>query len=451
MLLITASVLGAFAARRFAIGIDVGTGSARAGIVDVQSGALVAVHKQSIKTWTPLPEHHEQSSDDIWAACAACVRQAMSSSGVASSEIVGLGFDATCSLVCLDEASRPVGIDPTVPMDDERNIILWMDHRANEQAAAINALGHERLAQVGGTISPEMEIPKIKWLRDHLPEAFDRSKRLFDLSDFLVHRATDYQSEVRSLCTTVCKWNYDVDAQGGGRGWDRTFLRAVGFHDDELPPSCIGADVQPPGARVPGGLGPAAAEELGLDAGVPLAVGIIDAHAGGIGSLGVDLPGSPALAERLALIAGTSTCHMASSADPCFVPGVWGPYYGAMLPGMYLNEGGQSAAGALLDHIISSHAAYPELQAIATAAQVPPSLALNQRLEQMAEVRWRGSTEPNRAPTGPTGARVEPRWDPMDIGPSRTQSNPCARHPAPTRSNGVPMRHKNNVWPPMFG
>jgi len=312
----------------------------------------------------------------------------MDASGAAAKDVVGLGFDATCSLVCLDRDGAPVGIDPSAAEDDARNVILWADHRANSQASAINALGHPRLATVGGTISPEMEVPKMLWLLENMRAAFDRVNdggKFLDLADFLAFRATDDAVDVRSLCTVVCKWNYDADARGGGRGWDRTFLRAVGFDDDELPPSSIGSDVQPPGARVPGGLGPTAADELGLDAGVPLAVGIIDAHAGGIGSLGIELPGSPALTERLALIAGTSTCHMASSSDPCFVPGVWGPYYGAMLPGMYLNEGGQSAAGALLDHVISSHAAYPELQSLAAAAAVPVSEALNQRLQQMAE------------------------------------------------------------------
>jgi ribulose kinase len=64
---------------------------------------------------------------------------------------------------------------------------------------------------------------------------------------------------------------------------------------------------------------------------------------------------------RAALIAGTSCCHMLSSQAPVFVPGVWGPYASAMVPGLALNEGGQSAAGKLLDHVTTSHAAYPEL------------------------------------------------------------------------------------------
>lgn len=107
--------------RRVALGIDVGTGSARAGVVDVSNGALLSVKKQDIITWSPLFEHHEQSSDDIWTACVACVRGALADAGPC--EVIGIGFDATCSLVCLDGDNKPVGIDPTVPEDDERNIV----------------------------------------------------------------------------------------------------------------------------------------------------------------------------------------------------------------------------------------------------------------------------------------------------------------------------------------
>lgn len=148
------------AQRRLAIGVDVGTGSARAGIIDTANGAILATHKRDIKTWTPKPEYFEQSSDDIWAACVECVQKAMEAAGAPASEVVGIGFDATCSLVCLDKEDEPVGIDPTERGANERNIILWADHRANEQASSINAAGHARLANVGGAISPEMEVPK---------------------------------------------------------------------------------------------------------------------------------------------------------------------------------------------------------------------------------------------------------------------------------------------------
>ena len=145
-----------------------------------------------------------------------------------------------------------------------------------------------------------------------------------------------------------------------------------------------------PGEAIPGGLGAAAAADFGLPPKTPLAVGMIDAHAGGLGCLGADLPGvadatnQPPLTARMALIAGTSTCHMASSRAPTFVDGVWGPYYSAMMPDLYLNEGGQSAAGALIDFHLDNHAAAEELNAAAEAAGVATTVILNTRLEAMA-------------------------------------------------------------------
>lgn len=97
----------------------------------------------------------------------------------------------------------------------------------------------------------------------------------------------------------------------------------------------IGSKVRPLGDKV-GDLTARAAHELGLVPGIPVGVSIIDAHAGGLGLLGMSEPGEPLapefLDDRIALISGTSSCHMAVSKAPRFVPGVWGPYYSALIP-----------------------------------------------------------------------------------------------------------------------
>jgi FGGY-family pentulose kinase len=96
---------------------------------------------------------------------------------------------------------------------------------------------------------------------------------------------------------------------------------------------------------------------MGLTTGCRVAVGLIDAHAGALGVLGAAAAGGPDdLDRQIAMIAGTSTCHMALSAAPRPVPGVWGPYLGAVLPGLWLEEAGQSTSGALLDHVVALHA-----------------------------------------------------------------------------------------------
>ena len=86
-------------------------------------------------------------------------------------------------------------------------------------------------------------------------------------------------------------------------------------------------------------------------------------------SAGATKSGGPVdVCDRLAYIMGTSACIMATTAEPCFVPGVWGPYYSGMVPGLWLNEGGQSAAGAAIDHLIGSHPAYNQAVEAARAA-----------------------------------------------------------------------------------
>jgi FGGY-family pentulose kinase len=366
---------------RFYLGIDVGTGSARAGIFDGR-GKMLGAGTHAIRTFRPAEDFVEQSSDDIWQACGLAVRAALGEARLGPDAIVGIGFDATCSLVALGDGDRPVTVSPTG--DDAQNVIVWMDHRATEQAARINAAGHEVLRYVGGTISPEMETPKLVWLRENLPASWKRATRFLDLPDFLAYRATGI--DTRSLCTTVCKWTY----LGHGAGhWDESYFRQIGLGDlvDEGF-ARIGARVRPMG-EPQGTLTEQAARELGLKAGIAVGVAIIDAHAGGLGMLGAPLdgvaPDAEALEERLALIGGTSTCHMAVSREPTFLSGIWGPYWSAMVPGLWLTEGGQSATGALIDHVIHSHARGAELAAEAVAKGTNVYALLNERLDRLAE------------------------------------------------------------------
>ena len=172
---------------RYYLGIDVGTGSVRAGIFD-RSGARAGAGASPIEIFRPQEDFVEQSSEDIWRAAGIAVRQALSEAGIRAEAIFGIGFDATCSLVALDADDRPVGMGPTGR--DEQNVIVWMDHRAIAETERLNATRHEVLRYVGGTLSPEMETPKLLWLKERLPETWRRAARFFDLADFLTYRAT---------------------------------------------------------------------------------------------------------------------------------------------------------------------------------------------------------------------------------------------------------------------
>ena len=118
--------------------------------------------------------------------------------GVDPKSIKGIGFGATCSLVVVDTHGNPVTVSPS--HDPERNIILWQDHRAIQEANEINELGHPLLKYVGGVISPEMEPPKLLWLKKHLNEVcWSKAGHFFDLADYLVYRATDTPTRCNDL------------------------------------------------------------------------------------------------------------------------------------------------------------------------------------------------------------------------------------------------------------
>jgi D-ribulokinase len=341
---------------RYLLGVDVGTGSARAGVFDL-SGRLLASATRELALYREAGAIVEQSSDDVWQAVCRAVKQALSEAKVSPDAIAGIGFDATCSLVVLGEGGAPLPVGPSG--QPERNIMVWMDHRAVDQAERINATGHDVLKYVGGRISPEMETPKLLWLLEHHPDVFAAAWQFLDLTDFLTWRATG--DLARSTCTVTCKWTYLAHEAR----WDASYFRSVGLGvlaDEGF--ARIGQRVVAPGTPLGQGLTVDAAQELGLRAGTPVATGVIDAHAGGIGTVGADGDAEC----RLGYVFGTSSCTMTTTREPVFVPGVWGPYFSAMVPDAWLNEGGQSVAGAAIDHLLAMHPAAAEARGQAEAA-----------------------------------------------------------------------------------
>lgn len=145
-----------------------------------------------------------------------------------------------------------------------------------------------------------------------------------------------------------------------------------------------------------GTLSDKAAGELGLSAGIAVGSGVIDAYAGWVGTVGAKVKlGNEALSEgfasndksqaftRLAAVAGTSTCHIAMSPKPVFVNGVWGPYRDVILPEMWMAEGGQSATGELLKHVLETHPAHQHAMSIADSYNTNIYDYLNSHLKDM--------------------------------------------------------------------
>lgn len=418
------------------IGIDIGTGSARACIID-REGDIVGLASENIGLWQPELGYYvgfiyfhprssnangcqEQSTDDIWRCICICVQRAINQHDLDPNSIRGIGFDATCSLcVFSHDTNEPISV--TGPdFNSDHNVILWLDHRPLEETEKVNSTGHNVLRYVGGRMSVEMEIPKVLWLKNHMPKDLFARCQFFDLADALTHIATGNQK--RSFCSTVCKQGYiPVGVDGSVKGWQPEFLEEIGLGDltkDNF--KCIGGingDVSPKitptdnlihspniqngeylsAGELVGTLCKKAANDLGIPEGIAIGSGVIDAYAGWIGTVGakVQLEQEQLRSDaannhqsqaftRLAAVAGTSTCHLVMSPDPIFVPGVWGPYRDTIAPGFWMAEGGQSATGELLKYIIETHPAFHHAISVAESYDINIYQYLNEHLREMA-------------------------------------------------------------------
>ncbi|CAI4344921.1 BCE_3a_G0009920.mRNA.1.CDS.1 [Saccharomyces cerevisiae] len=390
---------------KFYVGVDVGTGSARACVID-QFGNMLSLAEKPIKREQLISNFITQSSREIWNAVCYCVRTVVEESGVDPERVRGIGFDATCSLVVVSATNfEEIAVGPDFTNNDQ-NIILWMDHRAMKETEEINSSGDKCLKYVGGQMSVEMEIPKIKWLKNNLEAGIFQDCKFFDLPDYLTFKATG--KENRSFCSAVCKQGFlPVGVEGSDIGWSKEFLNSIGL--SELTKNNferLGGSLREKKNFLTAGecispLDKKAACQLGLTEHCVVSSGIIDAYAGWVGTVAAKPESAvKGLAEtenykkdfngaigRLAAVAGTSTCHILLSKNPIFVHGVWGPYRDVLARGFWAAEGGQSCTGVLLDHLITTHPAFTELSHMANLAGVSKFEYLNKILETLVEKR----------------------------------------------------------------
>jgi FGGY-family pentulose kinase len=305
------------------IGIDLGTQAVRCALFDLD-GRQVATAARPYQTTHPRPLWAEQDPESWWQATVAALRETVERAGVPAASVRALSYDcASCTVVALDGTGRPL-----------RPALLWMDERAHEAAAALTRLGAPHFRYCGGSLSPQWMLPKALWLARHEPQTYARAAWVVEATDLLTYRLTGQWTA--SLDNVTAKWNY-VRPLGG---WPLDVLAAVGL--DDLPGKWPGR-VLPVGSMV-GPLAPAVAEATGLTPATLVAQGGIDAHAGMIGLGAID-------AGDLALIVGSSTCHMALTTTPVFAD-IWGPYPDAVADGTFLLEGGQTATGSIVQWLL---------------------------------------------------------------------------------------------------
>jgi len=352
----------------YSIGVDFGTNSVRALVVDTATGAELASAvfnypsgRDGILLDRRDPNLARQNPADyiqgLFASVAAALRAARKRRGFDPARVVGIGVDTTGSTpLPVDRRGVPLASDPRFRRHLAAQAWLWKDHTAHAEAAEITdaarAAGVPYLAKCGGTYSSEWFWSKILHCCRAAPDVFSAAYSWLECCDFVpayLTGSTDPLTCPRSVCAAGHKAMYNAAWRGLP---SKDFLARLSPDLADLRDRLYRKAV--PSDRPAGRLSPDAAKKLGLPAGIAVAVGGFDAHFGAVGS-GIR-PGT------LVKILGTSTCDMMvwpldrPLAD---VPGVCGIVPGSIVPGMYGLEAGQSAVGDIFNWFVS-HLAPPE-------------------------------------------------------------------------------------------
>lgn len=337
--------------KKYTIGVDYGTQSGRAVLVDLSNGREVADHV------TPYPHHviderlpgsgkkleHDwalQHPADYIEVLRRSVPAVVRESGVDPADIIGIGIDFTaCTMLPVDEKGEPLCLKPELQDDPHSWVKLWKHHAAQPEADAINRIAAERgeafLARYGGKISSEWMIAKVWQILNEAPKIYDQADQFLEATDWVISQMTG--RIVRNSCTAGYKaiWH----KQDGYPS--KEFFKALDPRLENLTETKLRGEVIPLGTNV-GGLTEDMAAMMGLKPGIAVAAGNVDAHAA-VPAVGVVTPG------RLVMAMGTSICHMLLGTEEKQVEGMCGVVEDGIIPGLYGYEAGQSAVGDIFE------------------------------------------------------------------------------------------------------
>jgi L-ribulokinase len=343
---------------RYTIGLDYGTNSVRALIVNVANGAEIAAsvltyaHGTQGVILSRDPNLARQHPADYVAGAEIAIKQALAAAkksvkGFSADQVIGIGVDTTGSTpLPVDASGQPLVFNKKFAKNPAAMAWLWKDHTGVAEATEITALAKkvrpEFLAKCGGTYSSEWFFSKILHCLRTEPAVFNAAHSWIELSDFVPAELTGTLAPDKFIAG-VCAAGHKAMWNANWNGYpDKEFLSQLdpklGELRSRLPARVHSID------RAVGGLTEAWAKKTGLKAGIPVAVGAFDAHLGAVGS-GV-APGA------LVKIIGTSTCDIAISPNHqklADVPGLCGIVDGSVLPGYFGLEAGQSAVGDIFN------------------------------------------------------------------------------------------------------
>ncbi|MBR6729080.1 MAG: ribulokinase, partial [Clostridia bacterium] len=339
--------------KQYALGIDYGTLSARALLVELDSGAEVAdavfnyphaVMDTTFLDGTALPADFAlQHPQDYIEALTHVIPEVMQKASVKAEQIQSIGFDFTsCTILPVFKDGTPLCYDKTFCDNPHAYVKLWKHHAAQPYADAINKLAKESkwIGRYGGKVSSEWLLPKIMEILEKAPEVFKKTERFVEAGDWIIWQLTGRETHNISMAGFKGLWHSDDGHLGN------EFLVELHPELDGLLGTKVAKEMIPMHSLA-GYVTKEMAEKLGLNEGTPVAACNIDAHSS-VPAAGITASG------ELLMIMGTSTCHIFMSETEELLNGICGVVKNGVLDGYYAYEAGQACVGDSFDWFVKN-------------------------------------------------------------------------------------------------
>ena len=332
---------------KYTIGVDFGTESGRALLVEVETGREVAsavyVYRHGViderlpgSDVQLEPDWALQDPEDYLGVFQHAIPQVLADSDVAAEQVIGIGIDFTaCTMLPVKADGTPLCMLPEWRGEPHSWVKLWKHHAAQPEADQINATARRLeqgwLDRYGGKISSEWFFSKALQIFNEAPQVYAAADRLIEAADWVVWQLTGVES--RNACTAGYKaiWSKREGFPPSA------YFAALSPHLAHIVDEKMSRDIRPVGLRA-GGLSAQAADWTGLLPGTAVAIANVDAHVA-VPAATVTEPG------RMVMIMGTSICHMVLGSEEHVVPGMCGYVEDGIIPGYFGYEAGQSCVG----------------------------------------------------------------------------------------------------------
>ncbi|GLC29230.1 ribulokinase [Clostridium omnivorum] len=341
--------------KKYSIGVDYGTLSGRAVLVDVKSGEIVSqaekkythgVMDRCLPSGKKLAENWAlQHPADYLEVLYETIPSVIAKSGVDKNDVIGISTDFTaCTILPIDQFGTPLCMINRYSEEPHSYVKLWKHHAAQEQANRLNMIAAGRdesfLKRYGGKISSEWLVPKIMQIVEEAPEIYDSAYALMEAADWIPMKLCGKM--VRNTCTAGYKSMWSKK-----HGYpDTEFFKALNPKMENIVAEKLKGELMPIGRRQ-GYLTDEMASRLGLTTNVAVAVGNVDAH--------VSLPAVGVTDEgKMLMIMGTSTCDILLGSEEKYVKGMCGVVEDGVIEGYFGYEAGQSCVGDHFDWFVNT-------------------------------------------------------------------------------------------------